>query len=253
MPTRLTSPKSPRVSQLRRLRDRAERRATGRFIAEGPELVRAAMQADAVEELWATERWLGEFTPDVVVTEQVLQAAAETEHPQGVLAVCRQSLATLTDVWSAPGQVVVLDRIADPGNLGTIVRTAAAVGAAGVVLLPGCVDPFNGKAVRSTAGAIFRTPIVVDATVDELTALDGRTVIATTADAGQSPFTLIVESPVAWLIGSEAHGLDPDVASVAEMTVSIPMVAGVESLNAAVAAAICLYAIVATTDTPHMS
>jgi RNA methyltransferase, TrmH family len=253
VPVRLTSPKSPRVSQIRRLRDRTVRRSTGLFLAEGPELVRAALHADAVEELWATEQWLGEFSADIIATEQVLRAAAHTEHPQGVLAVCRQPSAKLTDIWAAPGQVVVLDRIADPGNLGTIVRTAAAVGAAGVVLLPECVDPFNAKAVRSTAGAIFQVPIVSDVSVQSISALDGRTLIATKAGGGQSPFALAAQPRPAWLIGSEAHGLAPEVAALAQTQASIPMVAGVESLNAAVAAAICLYAGFAGTDTPRMS
>ena len=253
MPVRLTSPKSPRVSQLRRLRDRAERRATGLFVAEGPELVRAALHAGAVEESWATEQWLGEFSPDVVVTDQVLRAAAETEHPQGVLAVCRQPVADLPAVWVTPGQVIVLDHLSDPGNMGTIIRTAAAVGAAGVVLLPGCVDPFNGKVVRSTAGTIFQVPIVTETNIDELTALSGRRFIATTAGDGISPFHISADSRVAWLIGSEAHGLASEVAALAETRVSIPMAAGVESLNAAVAAAICLYAVFTGSDTPRMS
>ncbi len=253
MPVRLTSPKSPRVSQLRRLRDRAERRSTGLFVAEGPDLVRAALHAGAVEELWATEQWFGEFTPDVLVTDQVLRAAAETEHPQGVLALCRQPVADVQGIWARPGQIVVLDRLSDPGNMGTIIRTAAAVGAAGVVLLPGCVDPFNGKAVRSTAGTIFHVPIVTETNIDELAATSGRRFISTTAGEGVSPFALPADPHIAWLIGSEAHGLSPEVAALAETRVSIPMAAGVESLNAAVAAAICLYAVFAETDTPGMS
>lgn len=257
MPVRLTSTKSPRVSQLRRLHDRAERRSTGLFIAEGPDLVRAALQANAVEELWATEQWLADFTVDVIASDQVIRAVAETEHPQGVLAVCRQPAATLNDVWAAPGQIIVLDRISDPGNLGTIIRTAAAVAAAGVLLLPRCVDPFNGKVVRSSAGTIFRVPIVSEITVDDLAGLSGRrylaTATATAAGQGGSPFALPADPRVAWLIGSEAHGLAPDVAALAETQVAIPMVRGVESLNAAVAAAICLYAVFAQTDTPPMS
>lgn len=253
MPTRLTSPKSPRVSRIRRLRDRAERRSTGLFVAEGPELVRAALRSGAVDEVWATDQWAADFSADVIVTEQVLRAAAETQQPQGVLAVCRQPAADLTDIWAASEQVVVLDGIADPGNLGTIIRTAAAVGAAGAVLLTGCVDPFNGKAVRSTAGAIFQVPVVADVAIPSLAALTGRTLIATTAAGGQSPFAFADEPRPAWLIGSEAHGLSPEVAAMADTHVTIPMAAGVESLNAAVAAALCLYARFATTDTPQRS
>lgn len=253
MPVRLTSPKSPRVSQLRRLRNRAERRSSGLFIAEGPDLVRAALHADAIEELWATEQWLAEFTADVIATDQVLRAAAETEHPQGVLAVCRQPAAVLAEVWAAPGQFVVLDGISDPGNMGTIIRTAAAVGAAGVALLPGCVDPFNGKAVRGSAGAIFHVPVVTEVTIEDLAEQPGRRCIATTAGEAMSPFDLPADPRVAWLIGSEAQGLTPEVVALAETRVSIPMARGVESLNAAVAAAICLYAVFAGTDTPRKS
>lgn len=220
------------------------------FIAEGPSLVRAALAAGAVEELWATEAWADQFDADVIASDRVARAVSETDHPQGVLAVCRQPRADLHAIWNAPEQVLVLDRVADPGNVGTIIRTAAAAGAAGLVLLAGSVDPFNGKAVRSSAGAIFHIPMVSDVASADLAALGGRTRIATTAADGTSLFAQPVAQNVAWLLGSEAHGLTPEVDALADTRVRIPMAPGIESLNVAVAAALCLYSVVAATDTP---
>lgn len=246
MPVSVTSTSATRVSRVRALHDRRAREESGRFLAEGPAIVRSALEANLVEELWATEPWLTDFPADVIATDAVMRAVAETQHPQGVLAVCRQPQWSLAEIWDAPGPVVYLDRIADPGNLGTIIRTGAAVGAAGVLLSPDSVDPFNGKVVRSSAGAICRVPVVPE--VADLAGLGGRKLFATTPHGGISLFAADLTGQVCWLIGSEAHGLAGELSASADCAISIPMVPGTESLNAAVAAAVCLFT--AFGDTP---
>lgn len=262
MPTHLESTKSPRVAHLRSLHDRKGRRRTGQFLAEGPAAVEAAGDAQRISELWVTAdaahllpRGL---TPDVIATDAVMRAVCETKHPQGMLAVCTQASTSVDDIVRADGPIVIADAIADPGNLGTIIRTLAAVGGAGLIIGPDSVDPFNGKVVRSTAGAIFRLPMApqtpIAAAIDAAHAA-GRPVVVASADGEVDLFTAVraghAGRSTAWVIGSEAHGASAEAAARADMRIAIPMPGGIESLNAAVAAAVCLYSVLALTDTPE--
>jgi RNA methyltransferase, TrmH family len=249
VPLHLSSTRSPRVRALKELHRRSGRQAQGVFIVEGRHGVAQAWGRGHVREIWVRE---GTEVPegwsiDVVGTAAVFAAVAPTATPQGILAVCAIPHMQIGDVLDRPGQVLVLDGIADPGNAGTLIRTAAAVGAAGVLFTAGSVDPTNDKVVRSTAGTWFDVPIAVGADARELHPLirhSGRMLVGLDAQATTDLYAAIesgdITSQVAWLIGSEAHGIstqfEPD------MNVSIPMAAGVESLNAAVAGALCLYA-----------
>jgi TrmH family RNA methyltransferase len=182
-------------------------------------------------------------------TPDVLEAMSETRQPQGVIGVCD----LLPDVdldalMSRPGPVVVLDALSDPGNVGTAIRTADAVGAAGVVLTPGCADVHNGKVVRSTVGSLFHLPIALG--VDAVAAAEaahraGRTVAVTAGESAVDLFAAVadgrVDSRTCWIIGSEAHGVGPEARAAADLAVRIPMAGRAESLNAAVAAAVVLY------------
>lgn len=257
----LTSTRSTRVTEVRHLHDRRHRAERGAFVVEGPQAVREAF-AQGVSELYLTEV-AAERHPEFVAqarhagarvafaTEAVLEAMSQTRQPQGVLAVCPLVTRPVTDVLagipSTDPLVVVLDRVSDPGNAGTIIRTADAMGAAAIVLTEGSVDPHNGKCVRSTAGSIFHVPICADVpTVDAIQAcrLAGLTLVA--ADA-YAPVSLdasheMLRGPLAWVFGSEAHGLHDDWRRAVQMTVRIPMPGRAESLNLAASAAICLYA-----------
>ncbi len=264
-PARLTSTSSDRVKAVRALHDRAGRRKAGRFLVEGPQAVRAALSASSgagvvVREIFADDD-AGSAFADVMqaasaagvavvpVTDRVLAAMAETAQPQGVLAVC--DLLTppaLSDVLGAQGPVVVLDAVSDPGNVGTVVRTAAAVGAAGVLLTPGSADIHNGKVVRSTAGALFGLPVLPGVTIDDLAdgaRGAGRQIVVTAGDGATDLFAAVgtgaVGDRTCWIIGSEAHGVGAQARAAADLAVRIPMAPGPESLNAAVAAAVVLY------------
>jgi TrmH family RNA methyltransferase len=171
-------------------------------------------------------------------------ALSETVTPQGLVAVCRVEQPELRDVLaSRPRLVVVVIEPNDPGNLGTIIRTADAAGADAVVV-DGGVDPYNGKAVRASAGSLFHLSITA-APVGDVLASDLRTLAAT----GSGSRTLddlerdgSLEQPTAWLFGSEAHGLPRQVIERAAVSVRVPIHGRAESLNLAAAAAVCLYA-----------
>ncbi len=260
----LTSVKSPRVVDVRKLQQRRHRIKRGAFVAEGPQAVREAARSNRVRELFGTSAGLANH-PEIVlsaiesgaqvveVTDAVMAALCETDNPQGVLAVCElvtrdihvllsQAIATL-----AP-RIVILDQVSDPGNVGTIIRTAAALGAQGVILTCGSVDPHNGKCVRASAGAIFHMPVATDIESASLGASVQAAgfLIATTQVSGSTVLSAEAMAqtesrPLAWVFGNEAHGVDGWWNGVADMHVRIPMSDSAESLNIASAAAICLY------------
>ena len=252
----LTSVKSDRVTAVRRLHDRSGRRKTGLFLVEGPQAVEAAVAAgvdihdlfvdiDAGVAVHAIAQSSGaRITP---ATSQVLAAMGETQTSQGILATCAvPPEPSLDAVMQAPGPVVVLDQVSDPGNVGTISRTCDAVGAAGGTLTPGCADPYSGKVVRSTAGSIFHIPVLTGAVIDTVlhaARTAGRAVLALAGEGGSSLYSLPTgDLPRAcWGVGSEAHGVSAAARSGASLQVAIPMEGQAESLNAGVAVSVALY------------
>ena len=227
------------------------RRRAERFLAEGPNLVEAALRRGLVSEVFATETAMSRFgamltdTPVHLVTERAAKALSDTVTPVGLVAVCSVPETTLADVLAdAPRLVAVAVEISEPGNAGTLIRVADAMGADAVVFAGHSVDPYNGKCLRASAGSIFSIPVVSapDASdaVDALTET-GLQVLATTVDGELSLDAANLSQPTAWLFGPEAHGLRPDLAAKATHRVHIPMPGNAESLNVASAAAICLY------------
>lgn len=266
---------------MRGLYDRRHRVERGAFVVEGPQAVEAALAAARVRELYLTEaadtahagmadlaRRCGARV--VRITEPVARAMSETQHPQGVIAVCdlvsvpwsddllgslgeressESSRNSHTSVVQPRRVIVVLDRISDPGNAGTIIRTADAAGASAVVFTRGSVDPHNGKCVRSTAGSLFHLPIVTDVESEQVIDDARRAGVTCLAADGHSDVLLgtpqsqlLLSGDVLWVFGSEAHGVSAEVAASVDARVAIPIAGGAESLNLAAAAAICLYA-----------
>ena len=176
-----------------------------------------------------------------------MKALSETVTPAGLVAVCRLPDTSLDVILAAdPALIVVAVDISDPGNAGTLIRLADAMGAAAVVFAGDAVDPFNGKSVRSSAGSILTVPVCSDADTSALVGrlrTAGLQILATTLtgelslDDAQS----ILAARTAWLFGPESRGLSEEVAGLADSRVVIPMSGGVDSLNVAAAAAICLY------------
>ncbi|WP_167473996.1 TrmH family RNA methyltransferase [Nocardia arthritidis] len=258
-PADALSERNPRVVSAVKLHRAAQRRKTGLFLAEGANSVAAALDTERVAELFytvgaaarETELVAGAAAAGVrttLVSDRAAQQLGETVTPPGLVAVCHQVDVPLAQVLSgAPDMLAVPVEIADPGNAGTLIRVADAVGANGVVLAGDSVDPHNGKCVRSCAGSLFHVPVARERDIDAvLTGLRsaGITVLATTAkgEVDLDDSDEILRGPVAWLFGNEAHGLDPEVAARADHRVRIPIHGRAESLNLAAAAAICLYA-----------
>lgn len=227
------------------------RRRAARFLAEGPNLVEAALRRGLVSEVFVTESALSRFgamvadVPVHVVTDRAAKALSDTVTPVGLVAVCSLPETTLRDVLAdSPQLVAVAVEISEPGNAGTLIRVADAMGADAVVLAGHSVDPYNGKCLRASAGSIFAVPVVSEPDASAAVAALGEAglqVLATTVDGEVSLDDADLSAPTAWLFGPEAHGLPSDLADRATHRVRIPMPGNAESLNVASAAAICLY------------
>ena len=227
------------------------RRRAARFLAEGPNLVEAALRRGLVSEVFVTENAAERFAdllagaPTQLVTERAAKALSDTVTPVGLVAVCTLPDADLEQVLAdGPTLVAVPVGVSEPGNAGTIIRVADAMGADAVVLAGPSVDPYNGKCLRASAGSIFSIPVIAEPDTDAaLTGLRdaGLQVLATVLDGSVSLDDVDLARPTAWLFGPEAHGLPPDVVELATARVRIPMAGNAESLNIGSAAAICLY------------
>jgi len=227
------------------------RRRAARFLAEGPNLVEAALRRGLVSEVFVTENAAERFAdllagaPTQLVTERAAKALSDTVTPVGLVAVCTVPDADLEQVLAdGPTLVAVPVGVSEPGNAGTIIRVADAMGADAVVLAGPSVDPYNGKCLRASAGSIFSIPVIAEPDTDAaLTGLRdaGLQVLATVLDGSVSLDDVDLARPTAWLFGPEAHGLPPDVVELATARVRIPMAGNAESLNIGSAAAICLY------------
>jgi TrmH family RNA methyltransferase len=227
------------------------RRRDARFLAEGPNLVEAALRRGLVSEVFVTEAAMDRFgsmladVPAHVVTDRAAKALSETVTPVGLVAVCSVPETTLSDVLAgSPKLVAVAVEISEPGNAGTLIRIADAMGVDAVVLAGHSVDPYNGKCLRASAGSIFSIPVVSESDAGNAVASlrdAGLQVLAATVDGEVSLDDADVAAPTAWLFGPEAHGLPSELAATATHRVHIPMPGNAESLNVASAAAICLY------------
>ena len=253
----ITSPSNPAVRAARKLaRPSARARAEGRFLLEGPEGIRAALEAGQVpESLLATERAAARHAGLVnlarqrgaqvtLVAEPVLATLAATTTPQGLVAVLPSVLHRLEDLPATPRLVCVLAEVRDPGNAGTVLRAADAFGADAVVTTRGSVDPQSPKAARAAAGSLFHLPVIAGVPWPRLrTALGQRGLRLVGADphAVATVDRAPLSDPVALVLGNEAHGLPDQVAADLDLVVRVPLAGRAESLNLAAAAAVLLY------------
>ena len=254
----LLTERSGRVAAARKLTRRAGRDAAGAFLAEGRQAVSEALATtpDAVREVFVTEAaaaahrdvLAGSPAPVRLVTDKAAAGLSETVTPQGLVAVCDLPDVAPENLAVVPPRIVVaLAGIADPGNAGTVLRTADACGAGAVVFGAGSVDPFGGKVVRAGAGSHFHLDVVRStALADLLPRLRDAGAPVLVADGGGDvalpEVDHLLAGPVVWLFGNEARGIPADLAALADARVRIPMRGRAESLNLAAAAAICLYA-----------
>jgi len=246
------TPKSARVVAAVKLQRHTGRLRSGLFLAEGPNLVGAAAARGVVDEVFATvaaaERHQAMLRDMAVtlVTEPAAKALSDTVTPSGLIAVCRIPDPRLDTVLAEkPALIAVAVDLSEPGNAGTLIRIAHAMGAGAVIFAGQSVDPYNGKCLRSSAGSIFALPVITEPDTAELfTQLRsaGLQIVATTLDGDISLDDAgMLAAPTAWVFGPESQGLPDAVTALADHRVLIPMSAGAESLNVAAAAAICLY------------
>ena len=255
----ITSPANARVKEIRKLRDRKEQKRTGLFYMEGLRIIGEAFDKGAEIEtlvvcpeilkteyglsLWREAEKLG---VDVLeVSRPVFESLAVKENPQGLAAAARTKYYSLNDLDISHGIIVALTEVADPGNLGTIIRTADAVDCQGVILIGDCTSPYDIGSIRGTMGAIFSTKIV-RASLSEFLAWKEKTglCLVGTSDKAASDFAKInYKDPVILLMGSERAGMSPEEFAACDEIAAIPMMRSSDSLNLAVATGIMLYQI----------
>lgn len=257
MPVRIvTSKQNARLKELRRALTRPGRDTHGLAAVEGLNLVEEAFHASlhvpCVFLAQESEHLLEHLAPPagaevLLIPRSILDSFLDTETPQPIAALVEMPDWTLSHVLG-PGKksaplILVIAAIQDPGNLGTIIRSAEAFGASGIAILPGTVSPWNPKAVRASAGSIFRMPILAATAEDCFAQLRqaGVHILTTTVLAAQPVDLANLAGPVAFLIGNEGNGVPADLAAHADSSITIPCPGPVESLNAAVAASVLLY------------
>lgn len=256
----IDDPKSARVKGVARLHQRDARSQTGLFLLEGPQgLKELIREPDLALEVFATSAALEKYSNEfealkrarvevIEVSEPVLEKMADTQNPQGVVAVLKQLDAELSDLLeTTPNLIAILEQVRDPGNAGTVIRAADAAGADGVVLTKESVDLYNPKLVRSTAGSLLNIPTVAEVeTASLLAEVRAAGLQIYVADAGGDSLTDIpteeLARPTAWVFGNEAHGVSALAREGADRVVALPIYGSAESLNLATAASVCLYA-----------
>jgi TrmH family RNA methyltransferase len=246
----ITSTQNERIKYVRSLARRRVRQREGRFVVEGTRLVGEVVRAGITPRLLLyTEAWasapdnrqlLSSLLPaeegDWLVSEAVLVACADTKTPQGVLAVV-----PFVHLEPSSGLILILDRLRDPGNLGTILRSAEAAGAGQVLLAPGTVDAYSPKVVRGAMGAHFRLPLVSLDWPDIAQEVQGRPVWLADLTGELAYDQVVWTQPSALIVGGEATGVGDKARTLATGRVTIPMHGGTESLNAAMAATVILF------------
>ena len=255
---KITSRTNPRLKYARTLHRSRQRKKEGKFLVEGVRLLEEAVESEnSIETIFFTKRLLTKARGQnlvkecrrrgsecFLVPEAVLVSLADTDSPQGIIGIAPISLWERNDLLTGPGLLLLVDRVRDPGNLGTMLRTAEAAGSAGAFLSVGTVDPYNAKALRASMGSIFRFPLQLDcnlpALVAELKKIGYRT-LAADADGEVTYWEADFSSPGALIVGNEAWGVARELLDLADARVKIPLSPGVESLNAALAAGILLY------------
>ena len=254
---RIASPDNGRLKLVRKLQTRKGRTAEGRFVIEGINLVREAVTRGLdIDFILLAEG----FEPEPVIREcmdsdsitvcrvpdDMFEKLTDAGNGAGVLAVIRYKAQDISVMNSIPpdSNILVLDRIQDPGNIGTMIRTAAAAGYGMIAAVKGTADIYSPKVLRATAGMIFDIPFVYADSPRELCGMireTGRRIAVTDPAGGRPYYEEDLSRGIALVIGNEGNGISDEMLSLADVRVTLPMKGGVESLNAAVSAAILMY------------
>ena len=240
----ITSTQNQYVKQVRSLKDKKFRDKSGLFVVEGGNIFKDMPESVSVEYILATEDRLDEIqqlifstrTRVYVVSEGVMKALSDTVTPYGIVAVLKKPQVELK---MPEGNALLLDGVSDPGNMGTIIRTAAARGFEDIYLLD-CVDVYSPKVVRATLGGLFKVRLKEVSENEAITLLQNLN--SAVLDFGGEDLTKAdISSPILIVTGSEAHGVRDSVLNNSKRILTLPMTNGIESLNAAVATAVAMY------------
>lgn len=252
----LSSPRHPLLKRFRRAFQRGELTPDGCCAVEGTHLVEEALRSEvevvallaarSAENRLATFEAAGDgCTRSYLTSDRIFRALAQTETPQGIAALVRLATPQLEKQLSSPQALaVVLVGLQDPGNLGTILRALEAFRGAACLLTPNTVSPFNAKAVRASAGSLFRVPVYTKLAPEQIFVLcrqHGLQTVALAPHASQPVSEIDLRPPTAFFIGQEGSGVPENLLQQSDKVAGIPLAAPVESLNAAMAASLALY------------
>ena len=249
----IQSKDNPIIAGIKKLKEKKYRNSENKFLVEGFRFVSEALQStfqvpilivsedqSLKYEKFKIEDMLQSETKVYYVTEGLFNILCSTESPQGILAVVNNKIANLTD---ANGFYVLVDGVQDPGNLGTLIRTADAAGALGVILRKGTVDVFNEKTLRSTMGSIFHLPVVEFKELEQLKDLmtSGFKLIVSSLEGEKSFYEENLKGKIIIVVGNEGSGVSKEIQELADSKVKIPMPGKAESLNVAIAGSIMMF------------
>ncbi len=254
----ITSASNPKIKEGLDIKNKRSKYKHAAFIIEGPHLVETALASgNKINTVFFTDsfrakkdrqrilREIAKKTGEIFeVTEQIMNKLANTETPQGIIATVSYDIKNLEEIrFKSVPLIMAVDRVQEPGNLGTIIRTSDAAGADAVVILKGTCDAFMQKTIRATAGSIFNIPIIYTGTDKFIEWLksNGIILIATALDSDKSIFDSDLKKPIAFVFGNEAHGVSNEIKRKADLILKIPIYGKAESLNVSASAAVCLY------------
>lgn len=251
----LTGLQNPMVKAAAELKQKKYRQQQGLFLAEGLRTVEEAVRYGAVQSIFYTaieddrtravlEEAAAKQIKLVCVSDKVLKKIADTETPQGIIAVCERRSKRLDDFLASSKMLLVLDRVTDPGNIGTMLRTADAAGVGGLLLLQGCADIYAPKTVRASMGSLFHLPVLSGLSEELLVQAArkaGYELLVTCLDGAENLYKADLQGRLAFVMGNEANGVSDALLAAADKRVFIPMQGRAESLNVAMAAGIVMF------------
>lgn len=244
------------IKDIKKLKEKKYRNEGSKFLIEGFRFVCEALESDFEVPLVfisenAKDRWnnfnvkskLQKDTKVYSVTEQILKSISSTDNPQGIVAVVNNKSISLEN---EQGFYILVDKVQDPGNMGTIVRTAHAAGALGVLITKGTVDTYNEKTLRSTMGSIFHIPIIQDDNLEQVQFLrsKGFKLVVSSLDTESNFYDVDLKGKTIIAVGNEGSGISKEISDVSDIKIKIPMPGGAESLNVSVAASIMMFEVV---------
>lgn len=244
------------IKDIKKLKEKKHRTDSNMFLVEGFRFTEEALDSDfevvhifistrgeAKYKNSCVENKLQKNTKVYVISDSLFKSICDTDNPQGIIAVLRNKP---VEIKYDHGFYVLADKIQDPGNMGTIIRTAHAAGALGVIVTKGTVDIYNEKTLRSTMGSIFKIPVLCDKNLSLVQKLRnvGFKLVTSSLDTDKNFYDVDLKGKVILSVGNEGNGISEEIYALSDMKVKIPMPGGAESLNAGVAASIMMYEVV---------